>query len=85
VRERHTRNFYKVEKWTKDGIKVDRMLYAGSNPADDPAARARTVAPETLRLGLVYQLQQLAVRSDTERCFSGGQERGHVAWAAKKS
>jgi hypothetical protein len=24
-------NFYKVEKWTKDGIKVDRMLYAGSN------------------------------------------------------
>ena len=25
------RNFYKVEKWTKDGIKVDRMLYAGSN------------------------------------------------------
>jgi hypothetical protein len=25
VRERHTRNFYKVEKWTKDGIKVDRM------------------------------------------------------------
>jgi hypothetical protein len=25
------RNFYKVEKWTKDGTKVDRMLYAGSN------------------------------------------------------
>jgi len=25
------RNFYKVEKWTKDGSKVDRMLYAGSN------------------------------------------------------
>jgi hypothetical protein len=24
-------NFYKVEKWTKDGTKVDRMLYAGSN------------------------------------------------------
>jgi hypothetical protein len=23
------RNYYKVEKWTKDGIKVDRMLYAG--------------------------------------------------------
>jgi hypothetical protein len=26
------RNFYKVEKWTKDGSKVDHMLYAGSNP-----------------------------------------------------
>jgi hypothetical protein len=24
-------NYYKVEKWTKDGTKVDRMLYAGSN------------------------------------------------------
>jgi hypothetical protein len=24
-------NFYKVEKWTKDGAKVDRMLYAGNN------------------------------------------------------
>lgn len=25
------RNFYKVEKWTKDGVKVDRLLYAGNN------------------------------------------------------
>jgi hypothetical protein len=25
------RNLYKVEKWTKDGTKVDRMLYAGNN------------------------------------------------------
>jgi hypothetical protein len=25
------RNFYKVEKWTKDGGKVERMLYAGSD------------------------------------------------------
>jgi hypothetical protein len=25
------RNLYKVEKWTKDGSKVDRMLYAGNN------------------------------------------------------
>jgi hypothetical protein len=24
-------NFYKVEKWTKDGTKVDRMLYADKN------------------------------------------------------
>jgi hypothetical protein len=27
------RNFYKVEKWTKDGTKVDRMLYAYNNLA----------------------------------------------------
>jgi hypothetical protein len=25
------RNYYKVEKWTKDGTKIDRMLFAGSN------------------------------------------------------
>jgi hypothetical protein len=25
------RNFYKVENWTKDGVKVDRLLYAGNN------------------------------------------------------
>jgi hypothetical protein len=27
------RNFYKVEKWTRDGAKVDHMLYAGSSLA----------------------------------------------------
>jgi hypothetical protein len=46
------RNFYKVEKWTKDGLKVDRLLYAGNDldrarelfreavahPIDDPPA-----------------------------------------------
>ena len=26
------RNFYAVEKRTKDGSRVDRMLFAGSNP-----------------------------------------------------
>jgi hypothetical protein len=25
------RSYYKVEKWTKVGTKVDRMLYAGNN------------------------------------------------------
>jgi hypothetical protein len=25
------RNFYKVEKWTKDGFTVDQLLYAGSS------------------------------------------------------
>ena len=25
------RNFYKVEKWTRDGTQVDRTLYAGNN------------------------------------------------------
>ena len=25
------RNFYKVEKWTRDNTKVDSLLYAGNN------------------------------------------------------
>jgi hypothetical protein len=25
------RNFCKVEKWTRDGTKVDKMLYGGDN------------------------------------------------------
>jgi hypothetical protein len=25
------RNFYKVEKWTRDATKVDSLLYAGNN------------------------------------------------------
>ena len=25
------RNYYKLEKWTKDGAKVDRILYAGND------------------------------------------------------
>jgi hypothetical protein len=27
------RNFYKLEKWTRDGAKVDRLLYAGNRRA----------------------------------------------------
>jgi hypothetical protein len=29
--EADLRNFYKVEKWTRDGTKVDSLLYAGNN------------------------------------------------------
>ena len=38
------RNFYKVEKWTKNGAKVDHMLYAGSN-----LDKAREVFTEAIR------------------------------------
>jgi hypothetical protein len=34
------RNFYKVEKWTTDGSKVDHMLYAGSSLAREIFAEA---------------------------------------------
>ena len=32
------RNFYKVEKWTRNGTKVDSLLYAGNS-----LGRARSV------------------------------------------
>jgi hypothetical protein len=38
------RNFYKVEKWTKDGTKVDSLLYAGNN-----LSRAQHVFANALR------------------------------------
>ena len=38
------RYFYKVEKWTKDGSKVDRMLYAGNN-----LDKAREVFTEAIK------------------------------------
>ena len=30
------RNFYKVEKWTRDGTKVDSLLYAGNSLEQSP-------------------------------------------------
>jgi hypothetical protein len=39
-------NHYKVEKWTKDGLKVDCMLFAGSSPD-----KAREVLPRRFTIG----------------------------------
>jgi hypothetical protein len=38
------RNFYKVEKWTKDGTEVDRLLYAGNN-----LEKAREIFAEAIK------------------------------------
>jgi hypothetical protein len=42
------RNFYKVEKWTRDGSKVDSLLYAGNNldKARDVFAKAIKHRPQ---------------------------------------
>jgi hypothetical protein len=37
-------NFYKVEKWTKDGMKVDSLLYAGNS-----RGRARSVFESAIK------------------------------------
>jgi hypothetical protein len=41
------RNFYKVEKWTRDGQEVDHLLYAGNNlrRAQEIFAKAVTHRP----------------------------------------
>ena len=38
------RNYYKVEKWTRDGTKVDSLLYAGNS-----LGRARSVFESAIR------------------------------------
>jgi hypothetical protein len=38
------RNFYKVEKWTRDGTKVDSLLYAGNS-----LGRARSVFESAIK------------------------------------
>jgi len=49
-----TRNFYKLEKWTADGLHVDRLLFAGSNldrahSLFDGAVRRRPAGRYTIR------------------------------------
>jgi hypothetical protein len=39
-------NFYKVEKWTKDGTTIDRLLYAGIN-----LDKARELFAEEVNVG----------------------------------
>ena len=37
------RMFYKVEQWSRDGMRVERLLYAGNNLAKAEDIFARTV------------------------------------------
>ena len=59
------RNFYKVEKWTKDGSKVDHMLYAGGK-----LDKAR----EVFAAAIYYRPRiRLTIRQRTrvlEQCFA---------------
>jgi hypothetical protein len=50
------RNFYKVEKWSRDWMRVELMLYAG----DDPDKARRMFEQTTVRrLGLRHARQQV--------------------------
>jgi hypothetical protein len=42
--EADLRNFYKVEKWTRDGTRLDDLLYAGNN-----LDKAREIFATTIR------------------------------------
>jgi hypothetical protein len=39
------RNFYKVEKWSRDGLRVELMLFAGNSL--DKARASSSVRPST--------------------------------------
>lgn len=49
------RNFYKVERWTKDGLHVSELLYAGN---DLEKARAIFTAEKKFRPGRPYTIRQ---------------------------
>ena len=49
------RNFYKVERWTKDGLHIDDLLYAGNNL--ERAREIFTAATKT-RPGRPYTIRQ---------------------------
>jgi hypothetical protein len=49
------RNFYKVEKWTRDGTKVDSLLYAGNS-----LGRARSIFEAAISGGRVDQTDHSA-------------------------
>ena len=55
------RSFYKVEKWTRDGFKVDSLLYAGNDldKARDIFAQTRSAAVSTDLNGSIAMLSAL--------------------------
>ena len=58
---RRERDFYKVEKWTMDGLRVDSLLYAGNNlgKARDVFRKALDSRPP-IRLSIRQRRQTLA-------------------------
>jgi hypothetical protein len=44
------RNFYKVEKWTKDGSKVDSLLYGGYS-----LGKAREIFTRAVSIGRAFE------------------------------
>ena len=59
-----TRMFYKVEQWSRDGMHVERLLYAGNNlaKAEDIFARAVKHRPR-IRLTLRQRTRVLQQQS----------------------
>jgi hypothetical protein len=64
------RNFYKVEKWTKDGTKIDQLLYAGNNleRARDVFANAIKHRPRT-RLTIRQRTRVKRAASGSQACL----------------
>jgi hypothetical protein len=82
------RNFYKVEKWTKDGMKVDRMLYAGNNldeareifaKAVKHRPRIRLTIRQRTRVLKQWPAIDLAHLPELQRAVPGRQPDAHAA------
>ena len=66
------RSFYKVEKWTRDGSKVDSLLYAGNDldKARDIFAQTRSAAVSTDLSGSIAMLSALCAQPFARGYFS---------------
>jgi hypothetical protein len=63
------RNFYKVEKWSPDWMRVELMLYAG-----DDLDKARRMFEQIVRPGRASSLPYASGRG----CWTSGRHRGTV-------
>jgi hypothetical protein len=61
------RNYYKVEKWTKDGAKVDSMLWAGSSLAKAQQIFAAAIKHRP-RIRLTIRQQTRVLQQWREKC-----------------
>ena len=69
VAHAEVRNFYKVEKWSPDWMRVELMLYAG-----DDLDKARRMFEQIVRPGRASSLPYASGRG----CWTSGRHRGTV-------
>ena len=71
------RNFYKVEKWTRDGTKVDSLLYAGNG-----LGRARSIFECAIKTPPTDQIDQAPADARVRSVASASTQKRQIIAAA---